>query len=132
MKEESTLRRVQLPVDCDVIAPDGSEIRLLTGVTGGSMCHCSLPQGATSSAVAHRRVEEIWYFISGEGQVWRKLKELEEVVKVRPGCSLNIPRGATFQFRNTGDQPLCFIIATVPPWPGEEEAILKAGYWNSP
>ena len=132
MKEKSALERVQLPIDYDVIAPDGSEIRLLAGVTGGGMCHCSLPQGALSRAVAHHRAEEIWYFISGEGQVWRKLKELEEVVKVGPGWSLNIPRGTTFQFRATGDQPLCFIIATIPPWQSEEEAVLKAGYWNSP
>lgn len=128
--KESALEQVTLPTDCDVIAPDSSEIRLLASVVGGSMCHCSLPGGATSRAIVHRQVEEVWYFISGQGQVWRQLKESEEILEVGPGCSLNIPRGTTFQFRNTGVEPLEFIITTIPPWPGEEEALLKIGRWN--
>jgi hypothetical protein len=47
-------------------------------------------------------------------------------------ASLNIPLGTRFQFRNTGAEPLCFIIATLPPWPGEDEAITQVGHWEVP
>lgn len=120
----------QLPEKVDVIAPDGSEIRLLVQSGRGSMVHCTLPPGDTSKAVKHRSVEELWYFISGEGRVWRKMGEREEVVAVKPGVSLHIPTGCSFQFRNTGDSPLCFVIVTMPPWPGEAEAVLQPGFWE--
>ena len=119
----------QLPEDYDTLAPDGSEIRVLAATGGGSMVHCSLPPGQTSLAVAHRTVEEVWYFLTGRGEVWRKLGEREEVVEVSPGASLSIPLGAHFQFRNTGDTPLRFVLTTIPPWPGTEEAYRVPGYW---
>ena len=129
---QQVLQTRWLPVHCDVIAPDGSEIRLLASAGQGSMCHCSLPAGSLSKAIIHRSVEEVWYFVSGRGQVWRKLGDGHELVEVGPGCSLNIPTGASFQFRNSGDEPLCFVIVTMPPWPGEQEAVATSGYWPSP
>lgn len=57
----------------DDIAPDGSEIYLLTNLKGGGMCVCQLPTGKTSKAVCHRTVEEMWFFLSGEGEVWQKM-----------------------------------------------------------
>ena len=35
-----------------------------------------------------------------------------------------------FQFRNPNHDPLKFIITTIPPWPGEEEAIFTEDYWK--
>lgn len=116
----------------DLLAPDGSEIRLLHSLAGASVVHCALPVGGVSTPVTHRTVEEIWVFLAGEGQVWRKLGERELVLDARPGLSLTIPLGTRFQFRNTGAVPLEFIIATTPPWPGEDEAIvLDAGRWET-
>ena len=43
----------------DVLAPDGSQIRFLPQVKGGSMVHCTLPPGAVSLAVTHRTVDEL-------------------------------------------------------------------------
>ena len=113
----------------DVLAPDGSEIRLLSTLTGGSMVHCRLPAGATSLAVTHRTVEELWYCLAGEGQVWRSLDGHEAVVDVAPGCALTIPLGAHFQFRNTGSDPFDLVIVTMPPWPGDDEAVRVADHW---
>ena len=120
----------KLPRDYTILAPDGSEIRELVSAKGGSMVHCLLPPGATSMAVAHRTVEEVWYFIQGVGQVWRKSVDAESVVDARPGVSLSIETGTHFQFRNTGDEDLCFIIVTMPPWPGEQEAARVEDYWR--
>ena len=121
----------------DAMAPDGSEIRLLTATGGGSMAHCTLPPGRTSQAVRHRTVEEVWYFLEGEGEVWRSAGGREEntaggreeITAVGPGLSLNIPLGTHFQFRNPGPGPLCFIIVTMPPWPGDGEAERVEGHW---
>ena len=119
----------QLPEAHDTLAPDGSEIRILAATARASMAHCSLPPGCTSLAVAHRTVEEVWYFLAGKGEVWRKLGGREEVVEVSPGTSLSIPGGAHFQCRNTGDTTLQFVLATIPAWPGADEACRVAGPW---
>ena len=93
------------------------------------MVHCTLPPRKTSLAVAHRTVDEVWHFISGVGQVWRKNDDDESVVDAEPGLSLSIEFGTHFQFRNTGDENLCFIITTIPPWPDEDEAQRVPNYW---
>ena len=121
----------QVPAAYNVVAPDGSQIRLLHSLDGASVVHCTLPVGAVSIPVRHRTVEEVWFFLAGAGQVWRKQGEREQVLDVAPGVSLTIPLGTQFQFRNTGDVPLEFLITTTPPWPGEDEAVLlDAGRWE--
>ena len=120
----------KLPREYTVLAPDGSEIRELVSVRGGSMVHCRLPRGTASMAVRHRTVEEVWYFVQGRGQVWRKSDAAESVVDVAPGVSLSIETGTHFQFRNTGKDALCFVIVTMPPWPGEDEAARVGDYWD--
>jgi mannose-6-phosphate isomerase-like protein (cupin superfamily) len=113
----------------DYLAPDRSEIRLLLGFARGGLAHCTLPAGATSSPVAHKSVDEVWYFLVGVGQVWRKRGDVEEVTDVAAGRCLTIPRRTTFQFRNIGEQPLQILISTMPSWPGPEEAEHVEGHW---
>lgn len=113
----------------DVIAPDGSEIRFLAATERASTVHCTLPPGGVSLAVRHRTVEEIWYCLEGRGEVWRSMEGTEEVQPFEPGVSLSIPLGAHFQFRANEDAPLRFLIATMPPWPGEEEAVRVEDHW---
>jgi mannose-6-phosphate isomerase-like protein (cupin superfamily) len=126
-----SLEAALLPAQPNYSAPDGSEIRLLSNARGGGLCHCTLPPGVTSRAVVHRSVEEIWYFLEGRGQVWRKFMDAESEMDVAPGISLSIPAGTHFQFRNIGREPLRLIIATMPPWPGAEEAISVEGIWQA-
>ena len=121
----------RVKAEYDLLAPDGSQIRLLHQLEGASVVHCTLPVGGVSIPVEHRTVEEVWFFLAGAGQVWRKQGEREQVLDARPGLSLTIPLGTRFQFRNTGDVPLEFLIATTPPWPGADEAVLlDAGCWE--
>lgn len=114
----------------DDYAPDKSEIRFLLKSNRGSMVHCTLPVGQASIAVKHRTVEEFWYFLSGRGQVWRRFNGTEDIQDVHAGISLDIPLGTTFQFKNTGDESLQFVIVTIPPWPGDGEATKETGYWK--
>ena len=120
-----------LPAAFDALAPDGSEIRLLAESSRASMVHCSLSPGRVSIAVAHRTVEELWFCLEGSGQLWRGLGEREEVVELVTGVSVSIPLGARFQFRNTGEGTLRFIIATIPAWPGDDEAYPVPGRWSA-
>ena len=115
----------------DAIAPDGSEVRVLCQLPGGGLAVFSLPPNAVSKAVAHRTVEEVWYIIAGNGRMWRKLGEQEEIVELSAGISLTIPTGTHFQFRCDGDERLDVIGATIPPWPGESEAFFVEGTWRS-
>ena len=113
----------------DVLAPDGSEIRFLPQVQGGSMVHCTLPPGAVSLAVTHRTVSELWYVLAGSGELWRRQGDRAEVTWLLPHTAHSIPLGTEFQFRNPGTEPLTFVIVTMPPWPGMDEAVRIADHW---
>jgi mannose-6-phosphate isomerase-like protein (cupin superfamily) len=119
-----------LPSGIDTIAPDGSEVRLLCSGTRGSMAHFRLPAGQVSAAVVHRTVEELWFFVSGHGAMWRRLGDAESVVAVVAGVSVHIPVGASFQFRADESAPLEAVAVTMPPWPGSDEARVVSGPWT--
>src|SRR5262245_52370105 len=114
----------------DAIAPDGSEVRLLGSVSRGSMALFRLMPGAVSKAVAHQTVEEIWYFVAGAGQMWRKLGEGEQITKIGAGVAITIPTGTHFQFRCDGSEALEAVAVTMPPWPGAAEAYAVVGKWE--
>jgi mannose-6-phosphate isomerase-like protein (cupin superfamily) len=115
----------------DAIAPDGAEVRVLCGLSRGGLAVFSLRSQAVSKAVAHRTVEEIWYVISGRGRIWRKLGQREEIDEIDAGVSLNLPTGTHFQFRCDSPEPLTVLGATMPPWPGADEAYLVEGVWEA-
>lgn len=121
-----------LPAAADVLAPDGSEVRLLATAVRGSMAHFQLAPGQVARAVSHRTVEEVWYVVAGQGRMWRAGEGAEEVVDLRPGMSVTIPVGTRFQFRNDGAEPLGVVGVTMPPWPGDDEAYLVEGPWPVP
>ena len=120
-----------LPAQADVLAPDGSEVRILCGLSRGSMAQFTLRPQQIARAVAHKSVEEVWYFVSGQGRMWRKLGTQEETVGVSAGVSITIPTGVHFQFRSDSDEPLVAVGVTMPPWPGEEEARFVEGVWEA-
>lgn len=123
------METMQLPDEPDAVAPDGSDVRVLLTLRAGGMAHFELAAGETSAAVAHRTVEEIWYVLSGRGEMWRRLGDDESVVALEAGVCLTIPLGTRFQFRAHGDAPLAAVGVTMPPWPGEEEAFVVDGPW---
>jgi len=118
------------PVVHDAVAPDGSHVRVLLTLAGGSAAHFELGSGQTSVAVRHRTVEEIWYVLGGDGEMWRSEGSREETVVVHAGTCLTIPVATTFQFRCTGATALCAVGITMPPWPGDGEAVLSDGPWE--
>jgi len=119
-----------LPTEPDVTAPDGSDVRILLELKGGGMAHFELAPGETSIAVAHRTIEEIWYVISGQGEMWRKQGDREAILPLEPGVSLTIPQGTHFQFRALNGESLTAVAITMPPWPGDDEAYHVQGKWE--
>jgi mannose-6-phosphate isomerase-like protein (cupin superfamily) len=124
MMESSTMT---LPADFDVLAPDGSQVRILLALAGGSMAHFTLPRGQVSGAVRHRTVGEIWYVLSGTGEMWRSDNG---TVPLEAGTCLTIPLGVAFQFRCVSDEALTAVAVTMPPWPGDDEAESVLGKWE--
>ena len=124
-----TFETRSIPAEPDAIAPDGSEVRLLGSLPRGSMAAFRLAPNTVSKAVAHRTVEEIWYFIAGYGRLWRKLGDRQEIAKIAPGVSITIPTGTQFQFRCDGGEALEAVAVTMPPWPGADEAYAVTGTW---
>jgi mannose-6-phosphate isomerase-like protein (cupin superfamily) len=121
---------MRVPVARTAVASDGSDVRVLLRLKGGGMAHFELAPGQTSTAVTHRTIEEIWVFVSGRGEMWRRQGEREEIVPVEPGVCLTIPSGTDFQFRSFGDTALGAFGVTMPPWPGEGEATAIQGKWR--
>ncbi len=118
---------MRLPATRTEQAPDGSDVRVLLLGTAGGMAHFELGPGQTSKATRHRTVEEIWYIVGGRGQMWRKQDGRSEIVDLDAGTCITIPLGTHFQFRVLGFEPLAAIGATMPNWPGAEEAIPVEG-----
>jgi len=118
-----------LPAARDVVAPDGSDVRVLLGLRGGGMAHFTLAPGETSVPVAHRTVEEIWFVVSGRGEMWRKNAQREDIVALEPGVCVTIPLGTRFQLRSLDGEALTAVAVTMPPWPGDGEAYEVEGTW---
>ena len=126
----AAFRSMRLPTARDLVATDGCDVRILLGLAGGTMAHFQLAPGATSSAVTHRTVEEIWFFLSGRGEMWLKQEGREEIVPLEREVCLTIPLGTEFQFRSLGVEPLAAVSITMPPWPGDGEAVVVRGKWE--
>ena len=128
-----TFTTMQISDQPDVIAPDGSEVRVLCRTDRGSMAHFTLPPGAVAKAVTHRTIDEIWYVVSGRGRMWRRQQNdqgiQEEVVVLRAGTSLTIPLGTHFQFRADVAPPTA-IGTAMPPWTSDDEAYAVEGPWQ--
>ncbi len=121
----------RMPLTPDLLAPDGSEVRVLLDLSGGGFAQFTLPPGQTSHAVYHRSVEEIWFVISGHGQMWRRLGKQSEIVHLQAGDCLTLPVGTQFQFRSFGQEALTAVAVTMPPWPGDGEAVGCQGPWEA-
>lgn len=117
------------PVIPDDVAPDKSEVRLLAQLESCGMAEFRLSAGKVSHAVEHRTVDEIWYVLSGTGEMWRSQEGREEITYLNPGVSLTIPVGTKFQFQADDEAPLRVVGVTIPRWPGDEEAQLTEGHW---
>ena len=87
--------------------PHGSEIRPLIDRTTSPIEKCSLaeeilPVGAAVGAHFHRETEEVYYILSGTGE----MTVGDETEKVTAGDAVYIPVGNVHTLKNTGNEPM--------------------------
>ncbi len=131
MQKGDFIQVIQKSDKMDLRAPDTMEVRLLASTSRGSSIHCTLQPGQMSLAGKHQMIEEIWYFVQGQGEMWLKRGNDEREEIVSSGTCLTIPPETHFQVRNTSSEPLCCVIVTMPPWPGEQEWVRVSDHWQS-
>lgn len=130
-RPEATLghNHMTLPSEPTAKAPDGSDVRVLLDSSHGGLAHFEFPPSATSPAIRHRTVDELWFFIQGRGQMWTSVGS-KDGFDVYPGVCVSLPVGTSFQIRSFGHEPLAAVGATMPKWPGEGEAEVVSGPWE--
>jgi mannose-6-phosphate isomerase-like protein (cupin superfamily) len=60
-----------LPTEPDAIVPDGSAVRILARLSGGSIANFQRTPRDISCRCSSR-CREIWFVLSGRGEMWRK------------------------------------------------------------
>ena len=111
-------------------SPLGAHIRFLMDGPHANMIHSTVPPGMVGRACQFRTIDEYWYVLSGEGELWRRAPDGREgVTRLVDGVCIDIPLGTAFQYRCTGPAPLVFTCTAMPPWPGDDEAVIIEGPW---
>jgi len=111
-------------------SPLGSHIRFIMDGTHGNMLYSTVPVGMVGRGARFRTIDEYWFILSGEGEIWRRGPDGQEsVTRLVAGVCIDIPLGTAFQYRCTGDADLVFTCTAMPPWPGDDEAVIVDGPW---
>ena len=111
-------------------SPLGAHIRFLMDGPHGNMIHSTVPPGMVGRACRFRTIDEYWYVLSGEGEIWRRAPDGDEsITPLIAGVCIDIPLGTAFQYRCIGDVPLVFTCTALPSWPGVDEAVIMGGAW---
>jgi mannose-6-phosphate isomerase-like protein (cupin superfamily) len=111
-------------------SPLGAHIRHLLDGPHGNLIHSTVPPGMVGRACHFRTVDEYWFVLSGEGEIWRRAGDgVETVTRLVSGVCVDIPLGTAFQYRCVGNVPLVFACVAMPPWPGDGEAVIVDGPW---
>ncbi|HEU5044303.1 MAG TPA: hypothetical protein VFT75_09220 [Nocardioidaceae bacterium] len=95
-----------LPVEFDDLASEKIEVRRLGWFDRGSLAHCALPAGASSTPGCDSTAHQIWYVTEGCGELRRAGNGEETTDLLWPGIGFDIPADITFQLRATGMGPL--------------------------
>lgn len=133
VKADTHFETTDLASITSFLSDDGSEIRSLPTVNGVETVHCRLPQGGIIQASRHKTVAQLWYVLSGNGDLWLQTHDgKESVVLLKSGVSVTVPLGYKFQFRNTGMQNLDILIVNTTKWSGPGELIPVKNHWELP
>lgn len=103
---------------------DGSQIRELLAwrnscIRNQTLAEARLPVGAATITHRHVRTEEIYYILTGQGE----MRVGEETQPVRPGDAIAIPPGAVHQIKNTGPGELRFLYCCAPGYEHEDTVL---------
>lgn len=108
------------------ITKDGSEIRELLArrnscIRNQTLAEARLPAGASTTPHRHVRTEEIYYILSGSGEM--RIDDESRMVAV--GDAIAIPPGAVHQITNTGSDVLTFLCCCAPGYEHEDTVLVE-------
>jgi mannose-6-phosphate isomerase-like protein (cupin superfamily) len=124
------MKTTRLPEKPDAKSPAGADIRFMMDGKTGNMIHSTVRPHQINRATVHATVDEFWYVLEGHGEIWRDDGSGSSVTSLLPGTAIDIPAGTAFQYRNVSDAELKFICISMPPWPGDSEAMYVDGIWR--
>ena len=106
--------------------PQGSEIRPLIDRTVSAISQCSLaeeilPPGKTVPRHHHEVLEEIYYILSGSGE----MTVGEETREVGVGDAIFIPKNNVHSLTNTGDEEMKLLLVCGPAFYFEDHLFEK-------
>jgi mannose-6-phosphate isomerase-like protein (cupin superfamily) len=104
---------------------DGSEIRELLAyrnscVRNQSLAEARVAPGARTAPHYHRKTEEIYYILSGKGEMTIDDRKQD----VGPLDAIAIPPGAVHTILNTGSEPLVFLCCCAPAYDHEDTVLV--------
>jgi mannose-6-phosphate isomerase-like protein (cupin superfamily) len=86
-----------------------------------SLAHAYLDEGHASLSHILHKSEETYIFLSGSGEIIID----DQVLNVKTGSTVIVPKGANQYVKNTGSERLVFLCIVSPPWNEEEEEVLN-------
>ncbi|MDQ6745544.1 MAG: cupin domain-containing protein [Actinomycetota bacterium] len=104
---------------------DGSQIRELAGpawtaARNQSLAEATVPPGGETEEHLHRRSEEIYFFLSGTGQ----MRLGEEEAEVGPGDCVVIPPATPHKLWSAGEEPLVLLCCCAPAYSDEDTVMM--------
>ena len=119
-----------LPEAYDCLAPDGSQIRILAATENREFraLHAPCGRGVPGRGASLGRRDLVlhpgtWTGLAQTGRSGAGRRRLTG------NQSEHSRREPAFQFRSLADEPLEFLLTTMPPWPGDDEAYRVEDYW---
>ena len=110
------------------ITRDGSEIRELlahrnSSIRNQSLAEARLAPGQSTTPHYHPRTEEIYYILSGMGE----MRIGDEVRMVGAGDAIAIPPGQVHQLINRGNEMLKLLCCCAPGYEHEDTVLVEIG-----
>jgi mannose-6-phosphate isomerase-like protein (cupin superfamily) len=74
-------------------------------------------------------MEEQYFVLAGQGEIWRATDEREAVTALRPGRWVQLPAGMRFQYRANFGTSLVFLVVVLPSWRADLFHTIPDGRW---
>lgn len=108
------------------VTKDGSQIRELLAhrnscIVKQSLAEARLEPNQRTTPHFHRQTEEIYYILTGQGQ----MRIGDEEHAVGPGDAIAIPPGQVHTIRNSGSQRLTFLCCCAPAYEHDDTVLLE-------
>ena len=119
-----------LAADPDAVSPGGgAQIRYILKSQQGDLTHAVCPAGTVAPTHHLPELDEAYFVLAGQGEIWRRAEGREAITALRPGRWVQMPAGTLFQYRAGREASLVFLVAVLPSWEPELFHTVDDGVW---